>query len=593
MGWLDAPLAGQGTQKWQNAPLLEGVPPYGKERALAFGGTRYLPPDYNSPDWVPDYSEEGVRAMRARVRDLGDIPYQDLTAEQRAEDRRLTAALRAHDIKPINLGETELSSAEPIGVPQPLLGDIGDAFQTGFHNGITWGFGDEINAGLMTPIHVAGQAADGDLIDLGKAYGEALAGTRAYMDEKTRKAPAAAFVGELIGGLVSGKTEVKGAEMVGNAGMSVLETIMRGGVEGAIQGGISAFGNSRAEDLWGRLGDAYNGAVLGAATGGAVTGGGVVVTGAGKKVPVPTIEQREAAALAEYAKASDAGVKASKSQTAGLAATIHDVAQSNGLISRKGRLDTSYRPIAEVIQSFNDLVGRKASVMQMHALRTRLTDIAKSSDPTERRIAKEMLDQLDQFTDTLAPNLKAGNALFHIAAKGGLIETAIEAAATSAKKRSGTVFDDALRAEFQALQYQIKTGELGGLTDVEIDAINKVADGTPIANVLRGIGKLTPEGVVPTVALTLLADETPLGTYGAAGAMALGAAGVGSRVGATTLTQNAAESAALIARNGGVAVPLKQLTAEELALISWLRRGASLEAGQLASEEPASSAPAP
>jgi len=483
-----------------------------------------------------------------------------------------------------NLGETELSPAEPIGVRQPSLGDIGDAFQTGFHNGTTWGFGDEINAGLMTPIHAAGQAADGDLIDLGKAYGEALDGTRAYMDERTRKVPAAAFVGELIGGLVSGRTEAKGAEMAVKAGAPVLEAIMRGGLEGAVYGGISGFGNSRAEDLLGRHGDAFTGAVWGAGTGGVLTGGGAVVTGAGRKVPVPTVEQREAAALAEYAKAAEAGVKATKSQTTSLATTIRDVAQSNGLISRKGRLDTSHPPIVQIIQSFDDLAGRKMSVMEMQALRTRLTDMTKSSEPAERRIATQMLEEFDTFTDALAETLKAGNALSHSAAKGDLIETAIETAATNADRPSGTAFADALRTQFRALQHQIKRGELSGLTEAEIDAINKVADGTPIANVLRGVGQIAPPGAVPAMALGMVADEP---TLAGLTAIALGTAGVGSRVAANTLTKNAAESAALIARNGGVAVPRKQLTAEELALIAWLRRGASLEAGQSPLEAPA------
>jgi len=260
------------------------------------------------------------------------------------------------------------------------------------------------------------------------------------------------------------------------------------------------------------------------------------------------------------------------------------VAQSNGLISRKGRLDASRTPIVQIIKSFDDLAGRKMSVMQIKALRTRLTDIAKSSDPAERHIATQMLEEFDTFTDALAETLKTGNAHSHSAAKGDLIETAIETAAEDAKRPSGTAFADALRTQFRALQHQIKRGELRGLTEAEIDAINKVADGTPIANVLRGIGQIAPPGAVPAMALGMVADEP---TLAGSTAIALGTAGIGSRVTANTLTKNAAESAALIARNGGVAVPRKQLTAEELALIAWLRRGASLEAGQSPLEAPA------
>lgn len=118
MGWLDAPLAGQDTQKWQNAPLLEGVPPYRNERTLAFGSARYLPPDYNSPDWIPDYSEEGVRAMRERRKYLFDKRYEDVTKEQLAERERLTAALKRYDNPPLDLGETTLTQASPDAIYQ-------------------------------------------------------------------------------------------------------------------------------------------------------------------------------------------------------------------------------------------------------------------------------------------------------------------------------------------------------------------------------------------------------------------------------------------------------------------------------------------
>jgi len=68
MGWQDAPFASPGTQRWQSSPLLKDVPLYGLIQANAFGTSRPFTP-------VPDNSEQGVRTMRSRLRNLGDIPY--------------------------------------------------------------------------------------------------------------------------------------------------------------------------------------------------------------------------------------------------------------------------------------------------------------------------------------------------------------------------------------------------------------------------------------------------------------------------------------------------------------------------------------
>ena len=75
--------------------------------------------DYSSPDWIPDYSEDGVRAMRARQKYLFDMRYEDVTKEQLAERDRLSAALKEVDGMKFNLGETVLSSAPPIGIHKP------------------------------------------------------------------------------------------------------------------------------------------------------------------------------------------------------------------------------------------------------------------------------------------------------------------------------------------------------------------------------------------------------------------------------------------------------------------------------------------
>lgn len=512
MGWKDAPIVqvgGGGKSKWQEAPLEAGG------AAAASAGT-------------PEYAADSDKF------------------------KALAAAASPHN--------------------NPSLGDTLNAFQAGAHQGMTLGFGDEINAGLQTVPRAIGDALSGRGVDVGRAYEEGLKDTQAYLDERTSKAPNAAMLGELTGGVVTGGTLAKGGLTLMKPEMSVPSAVVRGGAEGAAYGGVSGLGNSDAENLGERVGDALEGAYWGAGTGGALNGIAAKAAGAGAKGPAPTVADLETQAGALYDKARNSGFIFTTPQVNQVADDIAAKAISEGL-------DPTLHPGATAaLKRLQDAKGRGMTVGDAQTIRRVLNAARKDpTNPDQARIAGQMIEQFDQMTSSV-PELAKANSIYHQAKKGELIEQAIELAGSRAGQFSGSGFENALRTEFRALQRQIIKGDLKGLTQSEIDAINKVANGGNVENALRWLGKFAPTGVVPAMGVGMIADQLTLGGLGSLGLAGAGAAG---RVGATAMTKGNAISAALTARNGGVPVPRRQLTPQQLAVAQALIAGGGSQAGQV------------
>jgi hypothetical protein len=442
-----------------------------------------------------------------------------------------------------------------------------EAFQSGAMQGMTFGFGDEIIAGLMTPFEGVGQFKDGptggiftEPPDAAAAYGQALEQSRAYDADVQEGHPVATTLGNLTGAVGTGLGLAKGGlTLMKGAAPTVLSMGGRGAAEGAIYGALHGAGTG--EDWQDKIAEALKGAAVGGTLGGVTGGIGGWLANKSSQAAIPSVEDLKAQAGVFYQQAEQSGVIAPQQATQGISAKIRDIATANGLISPTGRVNSSYAPIAEVINTMDDFAKGTMTVPQMQAVRTVLTDAAGSPEKGIRRIAMQMLNAFDSFTDPLAPALAQGNQLWHTAMKGDLIETTIELAGSRAGQFSGSGFENALRTEFRALERQIIKGELRGLTQAEIDAITKVARGGSLENIARWIGKAAPTGVVsagagfgvPFAVGTALSGGNP-----GVGAMAGGAtvgAGILGREAATAMTLNNARLAAALARSGGQALP--------------------------------------
>lgn len=295
------------------------------------------------------------------------------------------------------------------------------------------------------------------------------------------------------------------------------------------------------------------------------------------KAATPTVEGLKADAGALYDQARASGVVAPQHATANLNQTMKGIATSEGLITPTGRVNSSYPRINGVLNTFEDFSNGTMNIAQAQAARKVLTDAAKSAEPGEKRIATMMLDEFDKFLNPLAPEISQANAIYSRAKKGELIEQVVELAGSRAGQFSGSGFENALRTEFRSLERQIIKGQMRGLSDAEKEAITKVAQGGPIENALRYVGKLAPTGVVSMG----MGGGLPFMVGNAFGGPAMGAAAGATTMGAGMLARDAAtkatagnaRQAVIEALTGGKAPTAPILAPETAGVASYLLSG--------------------
>ncbi len=469
----------------------------------------------------------------------------------------------------------------------PILSDFkdfSDAFQTAATEGMTFGFADEINAGLQTPFRVVGDLATGRGFDPGRAYGEGLESTRGYIEEQTAKNPGAALAGDITGSLVSGGGLAKGGLTLMNGAKTLPGFIGRGAAEGAIYGGVSGFGRADG-DMNDRLWSAAEGSLWGGgmgAAGGTVAG---VLAQRAARAAIPSVDDLKAQAGKLYEAAEARGVTFPKDSVKTLADDVAAQMMSEGI-------DQTLHPRATAaLKRLMEVGTRGMTVKEAQTMRRIIAAAGKDyTNPDEGRLASMMIEKLDDFVASAAPELAQARGIYHQAKKGELIEKAVELAGSRAGQFSGSGFENALRTEFRALERQIIKGQLKGLTPEEVAAITKVAQGGPLENIARYVGKLAPTGVVSFGAGAGLpfAVGTAMGGpgLGAAAAGATMGAGIAGRSAATAMTANNATKAALLARSGGRAIPAAPLSLPQNAVLRALIAAGGNEAGRIPAAMP-------
>lgn len=393
-----------------------------------------------------------------------------------------------------------------------LPGAVGDfqntsrAAQSGMMQGMTLGFGDELMAGLMTPIEAGIDLVQGKGFDLGRSYGKALDRGRASDANAATLNPGANLAGEIGGAFINPLAKVN---LAGKA--TGLAKPLVGAAEGAVQGAL--YGAGKGETLDQRLGGAQSGALFGGAIGAVAPaiGGALSKRFSGG-------QQRALTNKAIKGAPSSADLKAQASQmfkavdNSGVTIDtpkFSQFVQNIAARAKRDRINPNLDPKAT--GAYQELIGALGDVQQggtaltmsdLHTLRQIAQKAATSAEGRDAMFAQRIVDGLDDFitqpgvaklpSNRLGnpganPN-QAGNDLlgaigtWHKARKVGLVEEAIYKAGNQA---SG--LENGLRTQFRQLLQNKKTRSQ--FTAAELQAIEAVANGTGISNIVRLLGK--------------------------------------------------------------------------------------------------------
>lgn len=272
------------------------------------------------------------------------------------------------------------------------------------------------------------------------------------------------------------------------------------------------------------------------------------------KVAAPSTEELGDMARLAYKRAEDAGLAIKPESFNRMVAGIVYKAKKEGI-------DPTIHPKAtaaakRLVQAVED--ANPKSLQELDTLRRVVKAAAGSTDADERRIARIMVDRIDDYLSNLkGTDVAAGDAtvaansimqarsLWSRMRKAEIIDDLFDKAknATGANYTQAGM-ETALRQQFRSLASNPK--RMRGFTKDEQAAIRRVVRGGPIENVIRLIGKMAPRGVV--------SGGFGLGVGATLGPVAGGAAmlaGEIARRGASAMTMKNANRASELVRRGG------------------------------------------
>lgn len=370
---------------------------------------------------------------------------------------------------------------------------------------------------------------------------------------QTQKLPPEAHAWQ---GMMKSPAEKEGYRQAGNAVIALPYAAIPGGK--VVQGLAGAATGALTDEE-----SPARGALVGGATGLGVSALAPAVYKAGKAVAgklggpaapaAPTSEELRSGAKAAYQKAQDAGVIISKPSWTNAVADIKQTLIDEGL---HPALHPKMTAVLGDLEQANDNLTLDGA----DRLRRIVTSAGKSIEPDERRLAQITKGKLDDYLTSLSEkdvlggdpqaataSLRDARDMWSRMSKGDFVDGLVERAGTRAGQFTGSGFENALRTEFRGVAMDAK--KMRRFSPDEQDAIKKVAEGGPLGNAMRWLGKFAPRGVVSTAASQAIGNTMagPLGGY------ALPALGEMGRMGATAATSRNAALASELMRSGGVA----------------------------------------
>lgn len=267
------------------------------------------------------------------------------------------------------------------------------------------------------------------------------------------------------------------------------------------------------------------------------------------KPPIPTKEQLATDSKAAYKRAEDAGIAVSPDSFSKMKLELLDQLEKEGI-------DPDLHPDTTAALKRIASTDGPVTLEKLETLRKIANDAKGSIKPADQRLAGQVVDHIDDYVDSLgesdvvagdpakASALKEARDLYSRKKKTDEIDQLIHRAELSAPNFSASGMENALRTEFRGLAKNER--KMRRFTAEERAAIEKVAQGGPLQNAMRLLGKLAPTGVVSGG----VSAGAGLAIGGPAGAVILPAIGGGARYAATRMTSNAAKSAQELMRRG-------------------------------------------
>lgn len=378
--------------------------------------------------------------------------------------------------------------------PDPVGGfnEFSNAVQSGFNQGLTFGFGDELYAGVAAPVAAAGSWLGGGEFDLGKAFNEQLDLTRKVNAERSGANPIASAAGEVTGAIVNPLSRISGGPL-------------KSAATGAGLGAAYGFGTGETMD------ERLSGAGLGALGGGVV--GAVapaVAKGVGNALTRGAQRRATNAAIAGAPAAADLKQTASQMfrsvDNAGVTIDTNKFArfvQDQVRWAKSKRINPNLDPKATgayetLIQALDDVQknGGALTLSDMHTLRQIAQKAAVSSEGRDAMFAGHIVDEIDNFITqpgvAVLPTNRIGNAanapnelLKAISTWGRAKRVSIVEEAIYKAQNAGN-YENGLRVQFrQILNNQTKRKLF---TQAEIQAMEDVVRGNTVSNAAKLLG---------------------------------------------------------------------------------------------------------
>jgi len=285
-----------------------------------------------------------------------------------------------------------------------------------------------------------------------------------------------------------------------------------------------------------------------AGLGGGLIGSGSVAAMSNRaaRASIPSADQIKQMANQSYKASEEAGAIIKPEAVQRLMTSVTDD------LAEQAYIPLNAPKVAGVLDELSRISQGNVTLKGLDALRQAARDVANSTDAAEARLGLRMIDKIDDLVQNLKPAdivqgqgddavnaLLKARSLWGNSRKAQLVDDAIESAGLrAASTGSGGNVENAIRQNLRRIVDNPKLRK--GFSKSELAEIKKVVSGSNTQNLLRLVGKLSPQGsgLMAALGIGATAANPAMAAFPAAGAGAKFLADAMTRANAAKLSQN-------------------------------------------------------